>query len=183
MPPKSWKTLSSRAVYANKWTQLREDVAELPDGRTTVYGVVTFGQCVGVLPFLDDDRVLMVRQYRYVQGENHRWEMPTGGVNAGETPEAAAQRELQEEVGYCAGRLEWVSSYYTSKSVCDETAHLYLGYDLTPATLAPDETEFLEIAALPFSHVLDLVLCSEIRDGMTVIAVLHAARLRGWAPT
>src|SRR6266508_1887042 len=180
MPPKPWKTLSSRTIYANKWTQLREDVAELPDGRSTIYGVVTFGQCVGVLPFLGGDRVLMVRQYRYVQQENHRWEMPTGGVHPGETPEAAAQRELQEEVGYSAGLLEWVSSYYTSKSVCDETAHLYLGYELVPAALPPDETEFLEIAALPFAEVLDLVLASEIRDGMTVIAVLHAARLRGW---
>ena len=179
MPPKTWKTLSSRAVYANKWTRLREDIAELPDGRTTIYGVVTFGPCVGVLPFLDADHVLMVRQYRYVQREHHRWEMPTGGVHPGEDPLSAAQRELQEEVGYFAGRLEWVSSYYTSKSVCDETAHLYLGYDLVPAALPPDETEFLEIAALPFREVLDLVLRSEIRDSMTVIAVLHAARLRG----
>jgi ADP-ribose pyrophosphatase len=177
MPPKPWKRLSSRSIYANKWTQLREDVAELPDRRTTIYGVVTLGQCVGVLPFLDNDHVLMVRQYRYVQGENHRWEMPTGGMHPDETPELAAQRELREEVGYSAGRLEWISSYYTSKSVCDETAHLYLGYDLIPAALPPDETEFLEIAALPFAEVLDLVLKSEIRDGMTVIAVLHAARL------
>jgi ADP-ribose pyrophosphatase len=96
----------------------------------------------------------------------------------GETPQVAAQRELQEEVGYSAGRLEWASSYYTSKSVCDETAHLYLGYDLAPATLPPDETEFFEVAVLPFAEVLDLVLRSEIRDSMTVIAVLHAARLR-----
>jgi ADP-ribose pyrophosphatase len=179
MPPKAWKTLSSTPIYANKWTQLREDVAELPDGRTTVYGVVTFGQCVGVLPFLDGDHVVMVRQYRYVQQENHRWEMPTGGVLAGEESAAAAQRELREEIGYSAGRLEWISSYYTSKSVCDETAHLYIGYDLTPAALPPDETEFLEIAIMPFATVLDMVVKSEIRDGMTVIAVLHAARLRG----
>jgi ADP-ribose pyrophosphatase len=72
-----------------------------------------------------------------------------------------------------------VSTYYTSKSVCDETAYLYLGYDLVPAALPPDETEFFERAILPFAEVLDLVLRSEIRDSMTVIAVLHAARLRG----
>jgi len=106
--------------------------------------------------------------------------LPGGMVDVGETLAEAALRELREEVGYAAGRLEWISSYYTSKSVCDETAHLYLGYDLAPAALAPDETEFLEIAALPFAEVLDLVIRSEIRDSMTVIAVLHAARLRGW---
>jgi len=182
MPPKPWKTLASQPIYANKWMRLREDLAELPDGRTTIYGVVSTSHCVGVLPFLADDRVLLVRQYRYVFGENQRWEMPTGGVHPGETPEQAAQRELREEVGYSAGRLDWVSTYYTSKSIVEEVAHLYLGYGLTAAALPPDETEFLEIAALPFADVLELVLRSEIRDGMTVIAVLHAARLRGWQP-
>jgi ADP-ribose pyrophosphatase len=119
----------------------------------------------------------MVRQYRYVQGETHRWEMPTGGIYAGEPLEEAARRELREEIGYTAGRLDHVSTFYTSKSVCDETAHIYLGYDLAPAAAVPDDTEFLEIAALPFDEVLDMVLRSEIRDSMTVIAVLHAARL------
>ncbi len=178
MPPKPWKTLTSRAVYRNRWMQVREDQAELPNGRSTLYGVVTFGPCVGVLPFVDDDHVLLVRQYRYVQRENHRWEMPTGGVKPGETPEQAARRELQEEIGYSARRLEWISTYYTSKSVCDETAHLFLGYDLVPAALPPDETEFFELATLPFTEVLQQVLRSEIRDSMTVIAVLHAAQLR-----
>jgi ADP-ribose pyrophosphatase len=180
MPPKPWKTLESRPIYTNKWMQLREDVAELPDGRTTIYGVVTTGRCVGVLPFLDNDRVLLVRQYRYVFGESQRWEMPTGGVHPGETPEQAAQRELGEEVGYRAGHLAHLSTYYTSKSIVEEVADLYLGSELTAAALPPDATEFLEVGALPFAEVFDLVARSEIRDSMTIIAVLHAARLRGW---
>lgn len=180
MPPKPWKTLSRRPIYENKWMRLREDLAELPDGRTTIYGVVTAGRCVGVLPFLDDDHVMLIRQYRYVQGENHRWEMPTGGVHPDESPEAAAQRELREEIGYFAGRLDPICTYYTSKSIMDETAYLFCGYDLTRAALPPDDTEFFEVAVLPFDDVLDQVLRSEIRDGMTVIAVLHAARQRGW---
>ena len=77
MAPNRWKTLSSKMVYENPWMRLREDIAELPNGGTTVYGVVVFGDCVGVLPFVDQDHVLLVRQYRYVQGEAHRWEMPT----------------------------------------------------------------------------------------------------------
>lgn len=178
MPPTPWKTRSSRAIYANKWLRLREDIAELPDGRTTIYGVVSTGSCVGVLPFVDDNHVLMIRQYRYVFGENQRWEMPTGGVHADETPEQAAQRELAEEIGYHAAQLEPVSTFYTSKSVVEEVAHIYLGYELSPATLPPDETEFFEQAIMPFDDVLDLVLRSEIRDAMTVTAVLHAAQKR-----
>src|SRR3954447_16155389 len=127
MAPKPWRTLSSRQVYENPWMRLREDIAELPDARTTIYGVVTAGQCVGVLPFVDSERVVMVRQYRYVQRETQRWEMPTGGVHAGEDLLVAARRELREEIGYSAGRLEWISTFYTSKSIMDETAHLYLG--------------------------------------------------------
>ena len=91
-----WKRLSSRSVYQNRWLSLREDQVELPDGRTTIYGVVTCGDCVGILPFVDRDRVLLVRQYRYVAGRT-TWEMPTGGMRSGESLEQAAQRELQEE--------------------------------------------------------------------------------------
>jgi ADP-ribose pyrophosphatase len=178
MPPKAWTARSSREIYQNKWLTLREDIAELPDGRTTIYGVCTMGQCVGVLPFVDKDSVILVRQYRYVQRENFRWEMPTGGIKPGETPEQAAQRELGEEAGYCAGRLELVNIYYTSKSVCDETAYLYLGYDLTRHKLSEDDTEFFEIATFSFDEVLRMVQASEIRDGMTVIAVLRAALRR-----
>ena len=178
MPPQPWKTLSTREIYKNKWMRLREDLAELPNGRTTIYGVCEFGECVGVLPFVDDQNVIMVRQYRYVQQENHRWEMPTGGIRPGETPEQAAQRELMEECGYRAGNLGWVSSYHPSKSVCHETAHLYVGRGLIAAEALPDETEFFERAVLPIDEVLRMVETSEIRDSMTVIAVLHAARLR-----
>jgi ADP-ribose pyrophosphatase len=178
MPPKTWTTVSSREIYQNKWMRLREDVAQMPDGRTTIYGVCSFGRCVGVLPFVDKDSVILVRQYRYVQREDFRWEMPTGGLKAGESPEEAIQRELAEEAGYQAGRLEPINVYYTSKSICDETAYLYLGYDLTRHHMPPDDTEFFEVATFPFDQVLRMVRVSEIRDGMTVIAVLQAALSR-----
>jgi ADP-ribose pyrophosphatase len=178
MKPKPWKTLSTKTVYENPWMKLREDTAQLPDGQTTIYGVVIFGDCVGVLPFVDADHVLLVRQYRYVQGEAHRWEMPTGGVKNGETLEQAAQRELAEEAGYHAGRLVLVSSYYTSKCICDETAHLYIGENLTVAQASPDDTEFLQRRVFPFDEALRMALEGEIMDSMSVIGLLLAARRR-----
>lgn len=176
MPPLPWKTQSTREVYRNKWIRVREDIAEMPDGRTTIYGVCEMGHCVGILPFVSPTEVVMVRQYRYVQKEDSRWEMPTGGVLKGEALEDAAQRELAEEIGYRADTLEHINTHYTSKSVCDETAHLYIGRGLMPVKSVPDETEFLEIAIMPFNDVLDMVLSGEIRDAMTIIAVLYAAR-------
>jgi ADP-ribose pyrophosphatase len=170
-----WRTLSSRPIYANKWLTLREDLVALPDGRTTVYGVVACGECVGVLPFLDRHTVVLVRQYRYVAGRP-TWEMPTGGLHPGERAEQAAQRELAEEVGCRADRLVHICTYHTSKSVMDETAHLFVAEGLTGAPAPPDETEFLDVASFPFHEVLRMVLQGEIVDSMTIIAVLDTAR-------
>lgn len=170
-----WKRLSTTQIYRNRSLSLREDVVEMPDGQTSTYGVVTCGECVGILPFVDRDTVVLVRQFRYV-AQRATWEMPTGGVHAGESIEQAAQRELAEEAGYRAGRLTHVSTYHTSKSVVDETAHLFLAYDLVATPVSPDETEFITIRLFPFAVVLEMVLSGEIVDSMTIIAVLHAAR-------
>ena len=103
-----------------------------------------------------------------------RWQLVTG-----ETLLEAAHRELREEIGYDAAQLNQINTYYPSKSVMHEIAHLYVGNQLTRIQVIPDETEFLEIEIFPFGQVLQMVLQSEIRDGMTVLAVLYAARLLG----
>ncbi len=169
-----WQQLTSRRIYANKWMAVREDQVRLPDGRETIYGVIDCGDCVGVLPFVDPDHVLLVGQYRYV-ARRFTWEMPTGGVRSGESLEAAAQRELAEEAGQRAGRLTWISTFDTSKSVMNETAHLYLGEDLVPTEQPTDDTEFIERRVFPFGEVLEMVQRAEITDAMTVIAVLQTA--------
>ena len=170
-----WITVSSRPVYANPWLRVREDVAEMPDGRRTIYGVVTTRPAVGVLPFLDAATVVLVGQYRYV-ARAFRWEIPTGAFNEDEPETDAAQRELAEEAGYRAGHLEKLCTIDTSKSVLDETAHIYLATDLTPVEHEPDVTEFIEVRPFAFAEVLRMVERSEIVDAMTVVAVLHAAR-------
>ena len=174
----SWQTRSTRPIYQNHWMTVREDIALLPDGQTTIYGVVDAGECVGVLPFVDADTVLLVGQYRYV-AKGFYWEIPTGSQHAGESLEQAAQRELAEEAGREAGSLVKLCDFHTSKSIMRETAHLYLARDLRPVTRPPDATEFIERRLFPFVEVLRMVEHAEIKDSMTVIAVLHAARLRG----
>ncbi len=172
-----WRTLSTKPIYRNPWISLREDSVELPDGRTTIYGVVSCADCVGVLPFVDRDTVLLVRQYRYV-ARRATWEMPTGGVHAGESLEEAAQRELAEEAWHRAGRLTHVSTYHTSKSVMEETAHLFLAEELVSARVRPDETEFISVRSFPFETALQMVLSGEIVDSMTIIAILRASQIR-----
>jgi len=147
-----WRRLTTRPVYENRWIRVREDEVELPDGRTTIYGVVEPGPCVGILPFLDPDTVVLVGQYRYVAGDFY-WELPTGALRPGESAEAGAQRELAEEAGYRAERLR-------------------------PAPRPPDPTEFIEVRTFAFEEVVRMVERDEIKDGMTIVAVLHAARRR-----
>jgi ADP-ribose pyrophosphatase len=172
-----WHTTSSRAVYSNPWMTVREDAVVRPDGSNGIYGVVRLGRCVGMLPFVDDDHVLLVRQWRYITRVT-TWEMPTGGMHDDETPVEAVQRELAEEAGVHAGRLESLGSHVTSKSVIDETAHLFLAYDLVPAAAHPDETEFISRHVVSFDQALAWVLDGTIVDSMTIIAVLLAARRR-----
>ena len=172
-----WRTVSTRQVYANPWIRLREDVAELPDGRTTLYGVVECKPCVGVLPFLDARTVVLIGQYRYV-ARAFGWEMPTGAMRPGEREEEAVQRELAEEAGYEADRLVKLCAFDSSKSVMEETAHIYLAEGLRPVVREADPTEFIEVRTFAFDEVLRMVETSEIVDAMTVVAVLHAARRR-----
>ncbi len=126
---------------------------------------------------LSEQTVLLIQQYRYV-ARRTTWEMPTGGVHAGEASEAAAQRELAEEVGYRAGQLMHLCTYHTSKSILDETAHVFLGAELVPLELPSDETEFIEVRPFSFAEALRLVRTGEIVDSMTILAVLQAADLR-----
>jgi len=169
-----WRRTGSREVYRSPWVALREDSIVFPNGRESTYSVFELGQCVGVLPLLDDGRVLLVRQYRYI-GDAFTWEMPTGNIAAGESPEEGANRELAEEAGYRAGQLEPLGHVHTSKAHCDEVAYLFAGRALTPAVAASDETEEIERGLFPFDEVLEMVRDSRIVDSMTIIAVLRVA--------
>jgi ADP-ribose pyrophosphatase len=172
-----WRQRSTREVYRNKWIRVREDIAELPDGRTTIYGVIECPPCVGVLPFLDADTVVLVGQFRYIS-QTFDWEITTGAMAPGETEEDAVQRELTEEAGYRAERVTKLCTFHTSKSVMREVAHIYMAEGLSPVPRTPDETEFIEVRAVPFAEALRMALASEIVDAMSVVAILHAARRR-----
>ena len=175
--PQPWTTVSSRLVYTNPWISVREDIAAMPDGRTTIYGVIDAADALGILPFADADHVVLVQQWRYV-ANRLTWEMPTGGRKPGESLEDALQRELAEEIGMAAGSVRPLSVFNTSKSVMDETAYLYVAGDLSPLEVPPDDTEFIRVRTFAFDDALAMVLSGEIVDAMTIVAVLLADRER-----
>jgi 8-oxo-dGTP pyrophosphatase MutT (NUDIX family) len=172
-----WQTLSTRIVYENAWIRVREDRVIQPDGVPGIYGVVEFHGCVGVLPIDAEGNVHLVGQFRYPL-QQYSWEIPEGGCHPGEEPLTAAQRELMEELGLEAGKLELLGMSHLSNSVSDEVAYYYLGTHLTQREARPEGTEQLERRIVPLAEAVRMVLASEITDSLSQTAILHYALLR-----
>ena len=172
----TWTRLSSSARYTRGKLTLREDAWRLPDGQEVVYPVLALGVTVGVLPFVDPSRVLLVGQYRHLQGAVS-WELPGGGAQSGEDPSVAAQRELREEGGYRAERLVLLTRFYPSNAYLDEIAYCYAAYGLTPDPLPADDDEFLERRVVSLAEAVRMAVEGEITESVSKMTLLqYAAR-------
>ena len=168
------RVLESGRLYEGQVVNLRVDTVELAGGRRATREVVEHGDVVAIVPLLDDGDLLLVRQYRLPTGLV-MLEVPAGGVDGGETPEGAAQRELGEECGRRAGRLERLGGFYVSPGFCSEFVHVFLARELEPSPLRPDPDEQLAVARVPFAEALRLVSAGEIRDAKSIIGLTWAA--------
>jgi 8-oxo-dGTP pyrophosphatase MutT (NUDIX family) len=174
-PSNPWTTLSSRLVYENPWIRVREDQVVRPDGQAGIYGVVQFkNRAVGVLPVDDDGNVWLVGQYRYPLNL-YSWEIPEGGSPTAESPEETAWRELREETGLTAGKLELVGTAHLSNSVCDEVAYIFRATELSHGPSTPEGTEKLHAKRVTWDEAWGMLRRGEITDSMSVIALLFEA--------
>jgi 8-oxo-dGTP pyrophosphatase MutT (NUDIX family) len=170
-----WTTVSSRSIYDNPWIRVREDQVLRPDGQPGIYGVVEFKNlAVGILPVDADGRIWMVGQYRYPL-KAYSWEIPEGGCSPSETPESTAHRELREETGLIAGRMELVATSHLSNSVSDEQAYLFRASDLTQGPDEPEGSERITVRRLGWDEAWEMLRRGEITDSMTVISLLYEA--------
>ncbi|HEU5193725.1 MAG TPA: NUDIX hydrolase [Methylomirabilota bacterium] len=170
----SWSPLESAIRYTRGKLALREDTWRLPDGSERIYPVLVVGVGVAVLPFVEPDRVLLVRQYRHLQ-RGMSWELPGGGALPGESPEAAAQRELREEGGYRAAQITRLTHFRPSNAYLDEIAYCYVATGLTPDPLPADDDEFFERTIVPWSDALRMTLDGEITESFSKVAILQHA--------
>jgi 8-oxo-dGTP pyrophosphatase MutT (NUDIX family) len=177
-----WIRRTRRVGYENAWITVWHDEVTRPDGSPGIYGVVHFANvAAGVLALDDRDRVLFVGQHRYAL-DDYSWEIPEGGVPAGETAIDGARRELLEETGVEASEWRELARVHLSNSVSDELAVLFLATGLTEGVATPDVTEELELRWVPFADALEMSLDGRITDAMSVIAIERFALLRATGP-
>ena len=154
-----------------------EDVV-LPNGRRIELDVVRHPGAAAIVPFVSEDDVLLIRQYRYATG-GMLWEVPAGKLDPGEDPETCARRELEEEAGRRAGRLESLGPMWASPGFTDESIHLFAAFDLEPVPQRLEDDEVIEIEQLPFSRALQMVWDGEISDAKSALALVKAGHLLG----
>ena len=171
-------TVESNVAFQGRLLTLRVDTIRLPSGRLTTREIVEHSSSVCVVPIDNEDNVLLVRQYRN-PAEAHLLEVPAGGVEEGEDPEGAVLRELQEEIGFTAGSLRRLASFWVSPGWCTEYMHAYLATDLIPAKLAADDDEHITVERVPMKGVLALIQSGEIEDGKSIASLLLALKVLG----
>jgi ADP-ribose pyrophosphatase len=169
----SFRRLSSDRVYAGRLLRIDRDRVELPNGRTTELEMVRHPGAAAIVPFVSDEEILLVRQFRYA-ASGFILEVPAGTLNKGEAPEACARREVEEEVGHRAGRLEKLGAIFTTPGFTDEIIHLYVARDLTPVRQNLDHDEVLTVERVPFRRALEMIREGGIVDGKSICALMLA---------
>jgi ADP-ribose pyrophosphatase len=176
--------ISSRVIHDGRVVHLSLDRVRFPDGSVGELELVRHRGASAVVPLLGsvedpDPRVVLVRQYRYAAG-GFVFEVPAGIPEEGEEWEVCAMRELEEETGYRAGKLQALTRLFTTPGFTDEVIHLFLATELSQGNHKRDQDEFMETLALPLSRVLDLIETGEMQDGKSMAAILFVEQfLRG----
>lgn len=168
-------TLESTPLYQGTILGLRKDRVRLPNGRLTTREIVEHSDSVCMVALDAAGNVALVRQYRKAV-ERDLLEVPAGGIEPGEAPEDAARRELQEEIGHTAGRLQPLGGYYLAPGWCDEYMYAYLATELSPDPRSQDYDEIVETRWVPLAATLELMARGEIRDAKSIAALLLAMR-------
>jgi ADP-ribose pyrophosphatase len=161
-------------VFESQWFNLRQDEIRLPSGEEITYTVVEHPGFVVVVPVLADGRVVMEHIYRHPV-QRTLLECPAGGLD-GETPEAAARRELEEETGYRARVLTHLGHFVSSSGRSSEEYDIFLATDLqADGTVRREPTEQITVELIPLAELHARVLRHELEDGPSALAILLAA--------
>jgi ADP-ribose pyrophosphatase len=170
-------TLNSKMIFQGNVLNLRIDNIKLPDGEESKREVVEHSGGVTILPITDDNRIIMVKQYRKPV-EEVVLELPAGKLEIDEEPAQCAKRELWEETGYRSDDVDLICSFYTTPGYSDELLYLYSAKSLYEAKIDRSEPgEFVEMCFLKREEIIDKIMSGKIKDAKTIIGLL--AHLEG----
>ena len=165
------ETLSSQLIYDGRAIKLRVDSVQLSNGRQTTREIVEHSNCIAVVVIDESDNVLLVKQFRKPV-ENELLEIPAGGINPGEDPEEAVNRELREEIGYMPRKVKRLGGFYSAPGYCTEYLYLYLATGLVPSQLIAEDTEAINVVRVPIGEIPELIDSGRICDAKSIAGLL-----------
>ncbi len=180
--PKAWKVIESKLIIDHPFIRVRDDLLEHPDdGRRFHYFYLQSpSDAVATVTLTEDGCVILTRQYRHPVGRVI-YDLPAGRPKAGESPQQAAARELQEETGYLAAKWQKLAYFNQFPGAMQVGTHLFLAQELTSGEQQLDRYEDLEVVKMPFAEAMDLVMHGQVIDGSMMLGLLLVVQ-KGLAP-
>lgn len=169
------RLIERRVLWQGSVGSFGLDSVVLPTGQRAELAILHHPGAAAVVPFIDRERIVLLRQYRHAAGGTI-WEVPAGKLDAGEEPALCAARELAEETGYRAGRIERTGMIFTTPGFTDERIHLFAAFDLTPGATALEHNEVIQCEIVALSDALAMIERGEICDAKTIAALFLASR-------
>ena len=171
--------ISSRRAYSGRIINVDLDTVRFPNGSEGELEMVRHPGAAAVVPFLsdpagDDPELLLIKQYRHA-ADGFIYEIPAGKLDAGEDPRTCAERELREETGCSAERIEHLYTFYTTPGFTDERIHAFMATGLTRGETSHEKDEFMSFETMKLSRALELIRTGELQDAKSALAILYVA--------
>jgi len=173
---KAPESLGHRVLHESNVGRFGLHDLRFPNGHIDTLVLLEHPGAAAVVPFVAPDRIVLLRQYR-LAARGVIWEIPAGKLDPGEAPATCAARELGEETGFRAGRLEQTGSILTAPGFTDERIHLFCAFDLTQGQARPEANELIEVHEVSLARAFEMIASGEIIDAKTVAGLFHARRI------
>ncbi len=169
------KTMKTEHIYKGKLLNLRIDTVELPDKKYSKREIVEHPGAVAIVPITEENEIILVKQYRKAV-ESHLLEIPAGKIEINEEPRETAIRELKEETGVTAKKIEYIFEFYTSPGFSNEKMYLFVATELCEGSMELDNDEYIEVTKIEMNELINMIKKGQILDSKTIIGVYVAQK-------